>query len=85
MILAGATRANGISAHTKAGCQVSKHQNIYDNLKPDLCGEIEIGDLANCGEVQISTRWQFHCDPLSLMGLVVGPADGGDRNHASAE
>jgi hypothetical protein len=63
MILVRGARANGISARIKAGYQVFKHQNIYDNLKPDLCGEIEIGDLANCGEVQItrrSTRWQFH-------------------------
>jgi hypothetical protein len=52
-----------IRLYKKQGYQVFKHQRISDNLEPDLCGEIEIGDLANCGEVQItrrSTRWQFH-------------------------
>jgi nitric oxide synthase oxygenase domain/subunit len=88
MILVFATRANRISARIKAGYQVSKHQNIYDNSKPGLYGEIEIGDPANCGEVQItrrSTGWQFHGTPLPLMSLVVVPADSVDRNHAMAE
>jgi hypothetical protein len=37
-----------IRLNEKLGYQVFKHQRINDNLKPDLYGETEIGDLANC-------------------------------------